>query len=349
MRHRRDSGKPIPWPVTPPRAPWERAGLWRDLALAWPLWDVGQRQAEDVSGRGLHGTFGANFTEADWKVVEGHGPALDFTANVGKFLRVDDPPGDPLDGFSAFSAEVWFVADDLSVVRGLCGKYRPSDGYRAWRFFYDGALTLQVSSNGTAFESKAASAGLSTGTLYQALFTYSAGAFKLYINGASVGVTGDFTSQTSIFAGAAPFLVGQRRTTGDFAADVFDGRILSVRVWSRALRADEALELWEDPWGMYRPDWGLPSLAVEHEGGAAPGPWEFVGEVDAGVQELLIDGLANGVSYDVFARTVDLSENISTGCDPESGTPAASSPVAAVARGTLGAGFLPPASAWRLR
>lgn len=348
MRHHWDPAKPPPWPVNPLRVPEDRRGLWQGLVLGYPFWDTGQRRVEDVSGRGLHGAWGASLTEADWKVLE-QGPALDFTSNVGKYLQVDDPPGDPLDGFSAFSAEVWFVADDFSVQRGLIGKYRPDNGYRAWRFYYNGVLTLQVSSDGTAFESQAATAGLSTGTLYQALFTYNAGAFTLYVNGASVAVTGNFSSQTSIFAGAAPFLVGQRRTTLDFAADVFDGRILSVRVWDRALRADEALELWEDPWGMYRPDWALPLPVAEHSGGAAAGPWELVDEVDAGVEELLIPGLQNGISYDVVAKTVDLSENVSDGCTPESGTPAASTPVAVAARGVLSGGLVPPASVWRLR
>lgn len=65
-------------------------------------------------------------------------------------------------------------------------------------------------------------------------------------------------------------------------------------------------------------------LAIGAPSGGAPGPWIEAGVVAKGVQAKLIEGLTNGVSYDVRVKTRDTSGNTTAGNTPVAQTPVAS-------------------------
>lgn len=319
-------GKPSPWPVSPLQVPPDARHLWEGLTLAWPCWDAGQRQLEDVSGNRLHGVFGSSqIAAADWIVGE-HGAGLIFRGNSEDKVTVADPASNILDGTSRLSVEVIFRPTGVTGIQGLVGKYMPTTGNRSWRLYLDAdEIEFQVSSDGANNEPQhTTAANLAAGGLYHVVVTYAAGTFAVYVNGVSQAVDGNFTTVTSIYGGARELLLGQRTASGGGAAEVFGGQIFGVRIWhARALSAADVQQLYADPWRMYEPDWVLPSLALEHPAaeGAAAGPWILAGEVDPGVQFIEIPGLSNGVSYDVQIKTVDETGNVSAGSTIESATP----------------------------
>jgi hypothetical protein len=321
-------GKPAPWPVRPSHVPPDTRHLWQGIALAWPFWDVRQRQLEDVSGNRLHGVFGTGLLAAsDWVVGE-HGPGLTFVHGY-QFDRVSvaDPPSNLLDGTAQLSIEIIFRPTGVtSTIQGLVGKYRAATGARAWRLYMrEDEIELQISNDGTAYESQiTTAANLVADTLYHVIVTYSAGVFVVWVDGVSKAVDADFAT-TTIFGGTEELVIAQRTTAGGAPEYVFLGDIYGVRVWTgRALTAADVRQLYAGPWRMYEPDWTLPSRALEHPvaEGVEAGAWYLAGEVDAGVRELVISGLSNGVVYDVQAFTVDTTGNVSAGGDIISGTPA---------------------------
>jgi len=305
--------------------------LWRDVAVAWAFSSIGQSIVEDLGPNGLHGVLGSNINPTtDW-VGSRYGGALRFTGQTNDKLTVPDPGTDALDATSRLSVELLIrpaVLGSAGTIYGLVGKYRPSNGLRSWRIFHDGdEVALQVSGDGIANEVQiTTAANLVIGTWYQLLVTYDAGVFRVYKDGRAVAVDADFGSQVSIFGGTQELLAGQRTTSGGAAEAIWTGDLASLRIWrGRALTADDARELFENPWAMY--DVGLlPTPAVVHSGSVAAGSWVSAGVVAAGVEALTIGGLTNGVSYDLKAEAVDLTGNRSAGSSPVSGTPAPAAP-----------------------
>ena len=319
--------KPPPWAVSRTLTPPQYRSLWSGLVLGWPMWDWRQRHCEDVSGLGLHGQFGTGLTPTSW-VCRDLGSALTFSGTVNESIYVTDPGGNWLDGWSVFSGEITFILSELASANiGLMGKYRPDTGLRSWRWYIpaDGTnFGLQVSSDGTAYEQQVTTAaGLTTGVVYQSVFSYNAGVFRTYLNGASIANDGDFGSHLSANATTDNFRVGIRTTAGGGGDSFFHGQILSVRVWNRVISPEEVKRMWESPFGMYSQQW-FEMLGKLHSGGAAAGPWQDAGPVAKGIKELVIGGLVNGTSYDVQCKTVDTSENASAGCTPVAQTPVAS-------------------------
>lgn len=329
MPHAMNPFKPAPWPMTPLLVPPDARPLWRDLALAWPLWASGASQIEDVSGNGLHGVLSAGVDpESEWTAGE-VGAGLLFHGYTTELLTVADPPGDRLDNTSALTVEIMFQGATLSGFRGLAGKYKAVTGARSWRLYYEaGEIELQVSSDGANYEDHITSGlALADDIVHQIVATFDAGEFHVYRNGVEAANSGDFTVQTSIYGGSEAFVVGQRVDTDGSYLHSFRGEIYSVRVWKRALGAEEVRYLAAYPWAMYRPGSPFPSLALEHGSAAqAAGPWSAGVEIAAGVQSYLIPGLVNGTEYDVQAFTVDESGNESSGSSIVQGTPASSEP-----------------------
>jgi hypothetical protein len=243
--------KPAPAGIDLSRLAPEAAELWRDCRLAYPLWSAGSRTAEDLSPSRLHGAFGSALLSTDW-VGTPYGLGLQFSGSSGDVVTVADPSSNLLDGCGDLSVEVLFRPSSVTGLHGLVGKYQPAVGQRSWRLYQNGTeLELQVSSDGTAYEIQTTTAAaLTVDSWHQAVVTFRAGVFRVYVQGKAVAVDADFTL-TTIYGGAQELKIGQRTAAAGGASDLFLGQIASVRVWQRALAADEALRLHEDPWGMY--------------------------------------------------------------------------------------------------
>lgn len=330
-------GKPPAWAASPIQVPPDARHLWQGLALAWPFWDVRQKQLEDVSGNRLHGVFGTSMIpSADW-IVGDHGPGLIFRGNVEDRVAVADPASNLLDGTDRLSVEIVIRPTGVTGIQGLIGKYMPVSGNRSWRLYLDGdEIEFQVSSDGENNEpQQTTGANLAAGGLYHVVATFAAGVFAIYVNGVSQAVDGNFTTALTIFGGTRELVLGQRTASGGGSAEVFVGDIFGVRIWhGRALSAADVRQLYADPWRMYESDWRMPSLAVEHPSGegAAAGPWVLAGEVDPDIETFTLDGLVNGTSYDVQFKTVDVTGNESSGSSVLDATPVPSTEAARTAR-----------------
>ena len=317
--------KPAPWNVSAGSTEGEFQSLWLGLSLAWPFWH--ESRAVDVSGHGIHGVRGAGISMSSWKGTPyGSGLLFDESDTESK-VTAPDPPADRLDGGSTLSAEILCRPDTIaggSTRYGLLSKYRPLPGQRSWRLYIEGdELELQVSSDGSVYESeKTTIVDLVAGNWYHIIFTYDGGVTRIWVNGTEFPLN-DFSSATSIFAGGEEFLVGGRTSEAGSNLQRLDGVVASVRIWTRVLTPFEVRLLTTAPWGMYQAGVGVPSLALEHSGGAAAGPWQFAGSVAAGGEATIVSGLMNGTSYDIQLRTEDTSENISSGSTPVAGTPTA--------------------------
>ena len=312
--------KPLPRLLDRARVDWRSRGLWRGCILAMPFWRSGRIQ--DVSGRQGHGIIDSS-ASLTWKGSI-WGSCLNWAGTAALAVTVPDPPANWFDGLSELSVEVLFRSTDLSSERGLVVKYRPSTGERAWQLGTDTTnIRFQVSSDGTGFEQKQSSGlTLATGTWYQLIVTYKAGTFAVWVDGKARATTGNFTTHTSIFAGGQPVKIGVKTSSSGSPVDGFKGDIASVRVWNRALRAAEVQLLWERPWGMYSIPFPFHSFALLHSGSATAGPWILAGTAPKGQLTFDINDLQNGVSYDVQAKTVDTSMNVSSGSSIVAETPA---------------------------
>lgn len=316
--HVLDRQKPGAWALEQCRTPPDTAHLWQDLTLALPLWEGAGKGVEDVSGLNLH-SYVWGSTPA-WVVGE-LGSGIDFDGTSSGYFRIADPPANYLDGCGALTVEFWMIPHDITGLHGIIAKYRATDGMRSWRIFTNGSeMAMTASTDGVAYVERLTSgAGISIGTLYHVVVQFDAGTLRVYLNGVAQSVTGTYGFST-IFGGTDYLMVGRR-----YDAYYFNGHIYSVRIWQRVITAQEVSILYDAPFRMYEPDFDLPTLALEHGAGGSPaGPWILAGEVNAGVKELYLSGLTNGISYDVYAQTVDLSGNVSTGCAAESQTPVAS-------------------------
>lgn len=322
--------KPSAWPIAIPDLRPEQQRLWVDCQIAMPFWSIGQGHVEDMSHNRFHGALGAGIAPAtDW-VGSPWGAALKWTGQSTDKVTVADPAYNALDGFSEFSFEITFLSTTIGAsgtLFGLAGKYRPATGVRSWRFYIDGAqLALQTSNDGAGNEIQlTTNAALAANTWYQAVVAFKSGVWTCRLNGSLLTTDGNFSTHTTIFGGTEELKLGQRTTAGSGSDTPLVGQIASFRLFTRALLDAETLLLWDDKWGMYDGGLGLPSLAVEHSGGAAAGPWSEAGVVVKGVQSLLISGLMNATSYDVRIKTRDTTGNTSAGNTPAASTPTAGS------------------------
>ncbi|MFH0901387.1 MAG: LamG-like jellyroll fold domain-containing protein [Pseudomonadota bacterium] len=271
-RYAYQRGKPSPWPVVASRTPADARHLWEGLSLAWPCWDVRQRQLEDVSGNRLHGVFGSSMLAAsDWAVGE-HGPGIVFRGIANDIVTVADPASNLLDGTANLSVEIVFSPVGITGLQGLIGKYYPAAARRGWRLYMDeDELAFQVSSDGANNEiQRTTAANLVAGGLYHVVVTYSSGVFVCYVNGVASANDGDFGTAMSIFGAAEPLLVGQRTDASALTGDIY-----GIRIWTgRTLTASDVRQLTDSTWRMYEQDWGtLPSMALED----TTGPVALVG------------------------------------------------------------------------
>jgi hypothetical protein len=327
--------------------------LWIDCVLAMPFWSIGQNHVEDVGPFKFHGVLGSGISSAnDWKGSP-YGASLLWNGNTNDKVTVADPPSNVLDGFSSFSLEVIFKTTTIGadgVFYGLVGKHRPSSGVRAWRFYINGdELQLQTSNDGEGNEVQITTdANLAANAWYQAILTFASGVWSVRLNGRLLATDGNFGTHTTIFAGGEELKIGQRTTAGGGSDTTLNGEIASVRIWAaRALSVEDTLLLSQDIWGMYDVGLGLPSLALEHSGGAAAGSWIFAGSVAKGIQNVVIPGLLNAVSYDVQGKTRDASGNVSAGNTPVAGTPVAAANVPIHLRRPVAAALAYPGEPWQ--
>jgi len=321
--------KPMPWgPVGPALLTPEAAELFEGVTLAFPFWNFRETHIEDVSGNNLHGALQAGISPLlDWTHAR-WGETLELDGDTTDYIVIPDPSSDIIDGTSKLTIALLVrtsIVPTLGQIQGLIGKYAVAAGRRSWRlYFEDSEIELQVSSDGANNETKTTnSAPIAQNVWYFIVVTFDAGVFKVYIDGKSVAVSGNF-SLTSIFNGTEPIWIGRRN-----AGDPLFGEMSMAAVWgNRVLSAADVEFLSWDIFQMFELDFPRivqnVTMIAAHVAGAAAGPWVSAGVVGKDEpSEKLITGLTNGVSYDVQIKTRDTSDNTSSGSSILSATPAA--------------------------
>ena len=226
-----------------PVRPLDPKNVWSNgYAGVWHLGEGAPTLAESSgASTGFSSSNGAGIGYAASGIVGG---AVDF-GDTGGGRRLDADDGDSLDGFDAFTIEMWTwqtgrVTGSGDRVTGLLAKRNAYDDQMSWFVHDNGSnLVLSVSSDGLHGTTRAAElVSPALGTWQHVAFTYDSGAaggscFKGYLEGLFAKATGQ--SAGRVFAGAGDLHLG---CLGLNDARNFPGRIDEVRISNVARSAD---------------------------------------------------------------------------------------------------------------
>ncbi len=234
-------------------------GFWtmdgKDVDLSQPAAEV-----RDVSPQGNHGNWlNHATTTAPGRV----GQALEFD---GYDDYVDAGSAASLDNLSNFTYAAWIRADGyVTDYMPIMGKGTVSVGPSVAKRFLvnsnnadctggdgstDGCLEISINTSGTTRTVFTPAGTIRPGRWYHVAVTYANGtAPKVYVNGVeSAYVSQSAGSGTDVDESAGPFLVGSWNHDGSLTpggpAGWFDGKIDDVRVYNRALSAEEIMQLY---------------------------------------------------------------------------------------------------------
>ena len=180
----------------------------------------------DISG----GTAN-NATRDQATFTDGGVKYYDFDGTNDEFVISDESS---LDITSEITQEMWFNADNLS--HGGGGNYPTpiAKNQQNYRWFIDTSGIIH--SRYASLSDLTATTTISTGVWYHVVLTKDSGGFTWYINGA---VSGSDSQSGAITANNDTYVIGNWDEGGTRA---FDGKIAMVRIYNKALSADEALQ-----------------------------------------------------------------------------------------------------------
>jgi len=184
--------------------------------------------AVDASGKNMHGQLKNGVRWVPGKV----GGALEFDGRNGH-VTVADSPSVSVTGDLTVAA--WVNGTSWSASNNIVAK----DGNDSYRFRIEGSggtLWLLLSDGSFEFMSVSLGSALSTGTWYHVAATadLTTGEVIFYLDGSPVG-TPQTTTKAGIQDSAGPLRIG----TYSGSSENFNGAIDDVRIYNRALAADE--------------------------------------------------------------------------------------------------------------
>ena len=178
----------------------------------------------DASGKGHTGAISG----ATWVTTGKFGNALNFNGSSNLVTVAD---ANDLDLTTTMTLEAWVNPNVLSNWRTVILKERPS-GLSYALYAHDTARPSAYINTGGSDVSADGSASLPVNTWSHVAATYDGVILRLYVNGSQVGsrsVTGTMVASTS------PLRFGGNTVWGEY----FSGLIDEVRIYNRALSADE--------------------------------------------------------------------------------------------------------------
>ena len=218
----------------------------RGLVGYWNFDEGSGQTAYNAASTGAvnDGTLGssASADSADPKWTTGHavsggrhgvssGSALSFDGDNDYVNAGNDPS---LNITDAITIEAWVKTTDTKAIQFIAG--HGNTGYEGWFFAIDSGnfVRLQVA-NGTV--TKSASRTYSTGSWSNVVGIYDGSNIVVYVN----GVAGTPTAHTGAidYTGEPYTWIGQIEGSGDDPKRFFNGSIDSVRIYNRALSAEE--------------------------------------------------------------------------------------------------------------
>jgi len=208
----------------------------------------------DISGSRFHGSLTNMDPSTDWVPGPFGGPALDFD---GTNDEVDCGATPAIQSLSRITVSCWFKVS--AAGRGdLVSQW----GSSAWHFLLEQGLTADrlkfwVGNGGDFANSGSGDTPLNQTDWFHGVGTYDGAVVRVYVNGvedssnASIGQMDSVTSSTVRFSG-----------TED--SNPHTGMIDEVRIYNRALTANEVVSLYRDPYLEFRRRpvwWNAPVVA----------------------------------------------------------------------------------------
>lgn len=217
-------------------------GLWRDLAGFWPIMAGGGSTVHDVSGWGNHGTWVAGATP--WAVGE-FGICGEWTGETYYLTLGYSIPAASSGSMAAwvFPHRAWNSGASDPVVTESAGAVPEFSFMLHWT-----NDNLYSGFNNAGDDDRVVVAASATNwaqnTWQHYAMTWEHGGYtRLYRNAEEIGNNGGGTTVGSVSGGVE---VGSYNT----GANVFDGLISNMPIWSRALTASEIAYLYANRWDM---------------------------------------------------------------------------------------------------
>lgn len=210
----------------------------------WPLTETDDYAsgAADISGNANNGTqYGGVISDT---TSQGGSARFDFVDD--RFDIGTDFWNDHISSGTDFTINAWFKADATTNDLGIIGSWGFESNFIMWVDVggSDVSLTCIGTDHGFGItsinEPKVLADQWYMGTL---VANNAAGTATVYLNGASSNSV-SYTSSVSTIT--VPFGIGADR--GNSAVRIMDGNIQNVRIWSRALTADEIWSIYSNPW-----------------------------------------------------------------------------------------------------
>ncbi len=222
-----------------------RADLKEGLLVHWKFDDGSGAAATDSSGNDHHGTL---MGDPQW--VQGHlRGALEFDG-AGDYVQ-DENGETYLNGLDAVTVAMWIKSDLTNTDKGFMDSEDPDGGddqltirYDAAGATYGGTNVMKMGLTTTGGEPQLETSEYSQTIEWQhvAMIWSSGEVIRFYIDGVEDTPTGATEAITGTSTDATKLIIGMG-CKDDLATGGWDGLVDEVRVYSRALSADEVVEL----------------------------------------------------------------------------------------------------------
>jgi hypothetical protein len=201
----------------------------------------------DISGNGNHGTLtNRSAINPVW-----NGSSFEFqgsnpfgTYQNGRYVSFPNYEFPEPSGNNRVTLNVWFYPTESSYPMILAGtNFNGSTTFQGYQLWINGTtLYGRISGSGTTFVDLAY--GFSLNTWINATLTYDGSTARLYVNGSLI--TSSFLGVSMNYAAPGLFLIGaQYNATGATnIAEFYTGRIVVVRLYSRALSGSEVTAIY---------------------------------------------------------------------------------------------------------
>jgi hypothetical protein len=180
------------------------------------------------------------FTDSSW-VSGKSGKALEFDG-IDDYVEI--PHSDSISGFTnALTVSFWIKPGDTTRRQTMLNKFNAENGQKGWFIdspSYSGTdLGFYASQDGINYVEWHANYAPVTGTWYHITVVWKSGEItKFYVNGAQVSTSGTATISQIYNNVGVPLYIGKSQYASDRE---FKGMIDEVKVWNRALTAEEIM------------------------------------------------------------------------------------------------------------
>ncbi len=214
--------------------------LSQGLVGCWLFNESGGNTVFDLSGHSNHGTLGggtAGYCPA-WTAGR-TGPALDFD---GDNDYVDCGNDESLDITDAITIELWHMPPVTPEFTHMVSKWQAY----ALRITSNNQIYMAIWDDGTEYKTTFSSGGIfQAGVWTHVVGTYNGEVVKAYING--VDLEKDNSHVGNIDTNSNILNIGRYQGRSAYV----NGTIDEVRIYNRALSAEEIWQLYTDPFGMF--------------------------------------------------------------------------------------------------